>query len=82
MTIGVNVMAEKKPGQKRQIRRKDKQEDLAVDRAGEDDVDVLNSDKQTDKERSPLSASECPRGLEAFTRLLEKLPGNTVWLLY
>ena len=79
MTIGVNVMAEKKPGQKRQIRRKDKQEDLAVDRAGEDDVDVLlNSDKQTDKEPVAIvGVGVSAGGLEAFTRLLEKLPGNT-----
>ncbi len=77
-------MAEKNPGQKYRIGKKEKQGDLAEGSASEGTVDVLyTSSGQLDKEPVTIAGiGFSAGGLEAFAQLLEGLPGDTTGMAF
>ncbi len=72
-------MEEKESGQENRIDQKEEQQDLPVGRAGEDGVaGGFTNDGRSGKEPcAVVGIGASAGGLEAFTRLFEKLPGDT-----
>jgi two-component system, chemotaxis family, CheB/CheR fusion protein len=73
------MLAEKESGQENHIEQEDKQKDLPVDSAGEDDAaGRCNSNERPGKEPCVIvGIGASAGGLEAIKKLLEKLPGDT-----